>query len=99
MLHLLLRQLFMQHRSNSAFGQELPIPTIKAESAIKEKSMSIKHIQWLEMRHMILDDQIDELERKHVLPDTQEEKMIAELKKERLKVRDEIEQSKQQHNL
>ena len=61
--------------------------------------MTIKHTQWLEMRHMILDDQIDELERKHVLPDTQEEKMIAELKKERLKVRDEIEQSKQQHNL
>lgn len=61
--------------------------------------MSIKHTQWLEMRHMILDDQIDELERKHVLPDTQEEKMIAELKKERLKVRDEIEQSKKHHNL
>ena len=61
--------------------------------------MTIKHTQWLEMRHMILDDQIDELERKHVLPDTQEEKMIAELKKERLKVRDEIEQSKKHHNL
>lgn len=58
--------------------------------------MTIKHIQWLEMRHMILDDQIDELERKHVLPDTQEEKMIAELKKERLKIRDEIEESKRQ---
>lgn len=61
--------------------------------------MTIKQIQWLEMRHKILDDQIDELERKHVLPDPQEEKMIAELKKERLKIRDEIEQSKQQHNL
>ena len=58
--------------------------------------MTIKHTQWLEMRHMILDDQIDELERKHVLPDTQEEKMIAELKKERLKIRDEIEESKRQ---
>lgn len=61
--------------------------------------MTIKHIQWLEMRHTILDDQIDELERKHVLPDTQEEKMIAELKKERLKIRDEIQEAKQQHNL
>ena len=61
--------------------------------------MTIKHTQWLEMRHMILDDQIDELERKHVLPDTQEERMIAELKKERLKIRDEIEESKKQHNL
>ena len=96
---LLLLQLFMQHRSNNAFGQELPIPTIKAEFAIKEKSMTIKHIQWLEMRHTILDDQIDELERKHVLPDTQEEKMIAELKKERLRIRDEIEESRKQHNL
>ena len=61
--------------------------------------MSIKHTQWLEMRHKILDDQIDELERKHILPDTQEERMIAELKKERLKIRDEIEESKKQHNL
>ena len=93
-MHILL--LFTQHRSNNAFGQEQVIHIIKAESAIKEKSMTIKHTQWLEMRHMILDDQIDELERKHVLPDTQEEKMIAELKKERLKIRDEIEESKRQ---
>ena len=61
--------------------------------------MTIKHLHWLEMRHTMLDDQIDELERKHILPDTQEERMIAELKKERLKIRDEIEESKKQHNL
>lgn len=85
--------------AHNVFGHALPTRIIKVEFVIKEKSMSIKHIQWLEMRHTILDDQIDELERKHILPDTQEERMIAELKKERLKIRDEIEESKKQHNL
>ena len=38
----------------------------------------------------MLDDQIDELERKHKLPDVQEEKMIADLKKQRLNIKDGI---------
>ena len=38
----------------------------------------------------MLDDQIDELERKHKFPDAQEEKMIADLKKQRLNIRDGI---------
>jgi uncharacterized protein YdcH (DUF465 family) len=44
------------------------------------------------MKHKLLDDQIDDLERKHLMPDTDEEKMIADLKKERLKVKDMMEQ-------
>lgn len=40
----------------------------------------------------MLDDQIDELERKHKFPDAQEEKMIADLKKQRLNIRDGIKQ-------
>ena len=46
----------------------------------------------LAMKHKLLDDQIDDLERKHLMPDTDEEKMIADLKKERLKVKDMMEQ-------
>ena len=42
------------------------------------------------MTHKLLDDQIDELERKHKMPDIQEEKMIADLKKRRLQIRDDI---------
>ena len=42
--------------------------------------------------HKMLDEQIDELERKHKLPDIQEEKMIADLKKQRLNIRDGIAQ-------
>jgi uncharacterized protein YdcH (DUF465 family) len=46
----------------------------------------------LAMKHKLLDDQIDEMEHKHLMPDTDEEKMIADLKKERLKVKDMMEQ-------
>ena len=42
------------------------------------------------MMHKMLDDQIDELERKHKFPDIQEEKMIADLKKQRLNIKDGI---------
>jgi uncharacterized protein YdcH (DUF465 family) len=42
------------------------------------------------MKHRLLDEQIDELERKHKMPDTDEEKMIADLKKDRLKIKDQI---------
>ena len=48
----------------------------------------------LAMKHRLLDDQIDELERKHLVPDIQEEKMIADLKKERLRIKDEIVRAK-----
>jgi uncharacterized protein YdcH (DUF465 family) len=41
-----------------------------------------------------LDDQIDELEKKSFHPLPQEIKMVADLKKERLKVRDEIVKAK-----
>ena len=44
----------------------------------------------LNMKHKLLDDQIDELEKRHIYPDANEEKMIQDLKKERLKIRDEI---------
>ena len=50
----------------------------------------------LAMKHKLLDDQIDELERKHLMPDSDEEKMIADLKKERLKVKDMMEQVRHQ---
>jgi uncharacterized protein YdcH (DUF465 family) len=50
----------------------------------------MKKIDHLHMTHKLLDDQIDELERKHQFPDTQEEKMIADLKKRRLQIRDDI---------
>ena len=50
----------------------------------------MKKIDHLKMTHKLLDDQIDELERKHKMPDIQEEKMIADLKKRRLQIRDEI---------
>ena len=46
----------------------------------------------LAMKHKLLDDQIDELEQKSSHPLPQEIKMIADLKKERLKVRDMMEQ-------
>jgi uncharacterized protein YdcH (DUF465 family) len=50
----------------------------------------------LAMKHKLLDDQIDELEKKSAHPLPQELKMIADLKKERLKVRDMMEQVKHQ---
>ena len=50
----------------------------------------------LAMKHKLLDDQIDELEQKSHHPLPQEIKMIADLKKERLKVRDMMEQVKHQ---
>ena len=50
----------------------------------------MKKIDHLKMTHKLLDDQIDELERKHTMPDIQEEKMIADLKKRRLQIRDDI---------
>lgn len=46
----------------------------------------------LAMRHKLLDDQIDELEKKSQHPLPQQIKMVADLKKERLKVRDMMEQ-------
>ena len=48
----------------------------------------------LAMKHKLLDDQIDELEQKSAHPLPQEIKMIADLKKERLKIRDEIVKTK-----
>jgi uncharacterized protein YdcH (DUF465 family) len=50
----------------------------------------MRRIDHLKMMHTMLDDQIDELERKHKFPDAQEEKMIADLKKQRLNIRDGI---------
>jgi uncharacterized protein YdcH (DUF465 family) len=50
----------------------------------------MKKIDHLKMIHKMLDDEIDELERKHQFPDAQEEKMIADLKKRRLQIRDDI---------
>jgi uncharacterized protein YdcH (DUF465 family) len=50
----------------------------------------------LAMKHKLLDDQIDELEQKSQHPLPQEIKMIADLKKERLKVRDMMEQVRKQ---
>ena len=50
----------------------------------------------LAIKHKLLDDQIDELEKKSQHPLPQEIKMIADLKKERLKVRDMMEQVKHQ---
>jgi uncharacterized protein YdcH (DUF465 family) len=50
----------------------------------------MKRLDHLQMQHKLLDEQIDELERKHKLPDVSEEKMIADLKKERLKLKDQI---------
>ena len=50
----------------------------------------MKRIDHLKMMHKMLDDQIDELERKHKFPDIQEEKMIADLKKQRLNIKDGI---------
>ena len=49
----------------------------------------------LAMKHKLLDDQIDELEKSSYHPLPQEIKMIADLKKERLKVRDMMEQVRQ----
>ena len=54
----------------------------------------MKRIEHLAMKHKLLDDQIDELELKSLHPLPQEIKMVADLKKERLKVRDEIVKAK-----
>jgi len=54
----------------------------------------MKRIEHLAMKHKLLDDQIDELELKSLHPLPQEIKMVADLKKERLKVRDEIVKTK-----
>jgi len=54
----------------------------------------MKRIEHLAMKHKLLDDQIDELERKSLHPLPQEIQMVADLKKERLKVRDEIVKAK-----
>jgi uncharacterized protein YdcH (DUF465 family) len=50
----------------------------------------MKTLDHLNMQHRILDEQIDEMERKHILPDADEERLIQNLKKERLKIRDAI---------
>jgi hypothetical protein len=50
----------------------------------------------LAMKHKLLDDQIDELEKNSYHPMPQEIKMVADLKKERLHVRDMMEQVKTQ---
>jgi len=54
----------------------------------------MKRIEHLAMKHKLLDDQIDDLELKLLHPLPQEIKMVADLKKERLKVRDEIVKAK-----
>jgi uncharacterized protein YdcH (DUF465 family) len=50
----------------------------------------MKKIDYLHMLHKMLDDQIDALEQEHKLPDAQVEKLIADLKKRRLQIRDDI---------
>lgn len=50
----------------------------------------MKRLDHLAMQHRLLDEQINELERKHKFPDEREESMIADLKKERLKIKDQI---------
>lgn len=50
----------------------------------------MKRLDHLQMQHRLLDEQIDELERKHKLPDVNEEQLIANLKKERLRIKDQI---------
>jgi uncharacterized protein YdcH (DUF465 family) len=52
----------------------------------------MRRIDYLKMMHKMLDDQIDALEQEHKFPDAQVEKLIADLKKQRLNVRDGIEQ-------
>ena len=54
----------------------------------------MKRIEHLAMKHKLLDDQIDDLELKLLHPLPQEIKMVADLKKERLKVKDEIVKAK-----
>ena len=54
----------------------------------------MKRLDHLAMQHRLLDEQIDELERKHKVPDERQETMIADLKKERLKVKDQIVKAK-----
>jgi uncharacterized protein YdcH (DUF465 family) len=60
----------------------------------EQKECIMKRIEHLAMKHKLLDDQIDELELKSLHPLPQEIKMVADLKKERLKVRDEIVKAK-----
>ena len=50
----------------------------------------MKKLDNLTIKHKLLDEQIDELERKSHHPMPQEVKMIADLKKERLKIKDAI---------
>ena len=50
----------------------------------------MKKIDHLKMYHKMLDEQIDEMERLHKFPDPQQEKTIADLKKQRLNIRDGI---------
>jgi uncharacterized protein YdcH (DUF465 family) len=50
----------------------------------------MNRIDYLIAQHKLLDDQIDELEKYSHHPLPQEIKMVADLKKERLKVRDAI---------
>jgi uncharacterized protein YdcH (DUF465 family) len=52
----------------------------------------------LNLKHRLLDDQIDELEKKTHHPLPQEKKMIQDLKKERLKIRDEISRLHLEHS-
>ena len=52
----------------------------------------MNRLENLAMKHRLLDDQIDELEKSTHHPMPQEIKMIADLKKDRLKVRDMMEQ-------
>lgn len=58
----------------------------------------MKTVDHLNMQHRMLDDQIDEMERKLVLPDTNEERLIQTLKKERLKIRDAINSEINKHD-
>jgi uncharacterized protein YdcH (DUF465 family) len=52
----------------------------------------MKAIDHLNIQHRMLDDQIDEMERKLLLPDSSSEVLVQTLKKERLRIRDVINQ-------
>jgi uncharacterized protein YdcH (DUF465 family) len=54
----------------------------------------MKRLDHLAMKHKLLDDQIDELEKRSQHPLPQEIQMIADLKKERLKIKDQIVKTK-----
>jgi uncharacterized protein YdcH (DUF465 family) len=54
----------------------------------------MNRLDHLALKHKLLDDQIDAMEKRSQHPLPQEKRMIAELKKERLKVKDQIVKTK-----